>query len=50
VSPRIVRGSTSNHLYGPGQGIFLFSNDDDDDDDDPISNDVIFSFLSILFQ
>lgn len=23
VSPRIIRGSTSNHLYGPGQGSFL---------------------------
>ena len=23
VSPRIVRGSTSGHLYGPGQGAFL---------------------------
>ena len=23
VSPRIVRGTTSGHLYGPGQGAFL---------------------------
>ena len=23
VSPRIVRGTTSGHLYGPGQGSFL---------------------------
>lgn len=23
VSPRIVRGTTSSHMYGPGQGSFL---------------------------
>ena len=23
VSPRIVRGTTSGHVYGPGQGAFL---------------------------
>lgn len=23
MSPRIVRGTTSGHLYGPGQGAFL---------------------------
>lgn len=23
VSPRIVRGTTSGHMYGPGQGSFL---------------------------
>ena len=23
VSPRIVRGTTSGHIYGPGQGAFL---------------------------
>lgn len=23
VSPRIVRGTTSGHIYGPGQGSFL---------------------------
>lgn len=23
VSPRIVRGTTSGHMYGPGQGAFL---------------------------
>lgn len=23
VSPRIVRGTTSGHLFGPGQGAFL---------------------------
>ena len=23
VSPRIIRGTTSGHLYGPGQGSFL---------------------------
>ena len=23
VSPRIVRGTTSGHTYGPGQGAFL---------------------------
>ena len=23
VSPRIIRGTTSGHIYGPGQGSFL---------------------------